>query len=247
MLYLLKGLYGFLFPPGLFVLLLAGLTIWLFRSRAGFLKTGLCALVTLLLYVSTMPLAGEALIRSLEQQYPVPAKYNADGLILLTGGAVSGTTDVDGAGNLNDQTLARTAAAAVLYKQSKLPILVSGGQVYADTGNESQIAKRKLISLGVPEASIVIEDQSRSTKENAEKSKAMLQQLGWKRPLLVTSAYHLPRAVKHFTDVGVSVIPYPTSFSVSPTPVFGVNKLIPSAGSVENLNQALKEYVGLLQ
>lgn len=229
------------------MLLLAAFTIWLFRSGAGLLKAVLCACMTLLLYLSTIPLVGDAVIRSLEQQYPVPAKPGADGIIMLTGGAVTGSTDVDGRDSLLDQTLARAAAAAELHKQTKLPILISGGQVYADTANEGQITKRKLLSFGVPEQSIILENQSRSTKENAEKSKALLEQLQWKRPLLVTSAYHLPRAVHHFTGQGISVIPYPTAYMVSPTPVFSIIKLVPSASALDKLSLALKEYAGLLQ
>jgi uncharacterized SAM-binding protein YcdF (DUF218 family) len=57
-----------------------------------------------------------------------------------------------------------------------------------------------------------VEDQSQNTRENAERSAPMLARDGIQRVLLVTHAWHMPRAVDAFERAGVDVIPAPTAF-----------------------------------
>ena len=64
--------------------------------------------------------------------------------------------------------------------------------------------KRWALRLGVPESVIVVEEHSRTTYENALHTKAML---GSARILLVTAAYHMPRAVGLFEKQGFTVTP----------------------------------------
>ncbi|MDQ1910199.1 YdcF family protein [Paenibacillus sp. GD4] len=247
MLYILKNVYGFILPPGLFIVLLAGLAYWLHRKGSGRGTVWAAGVAAVLLCAGSIPLVGDAAIRSLEQKYPVPSRIEADGIVMLTGGANAGIRDIDGVGGVSEHTLPRVVTAALLHKQTKLPVLVSEGLVYEDGGNEGQLSKRKLVALGVAERSIVLEDKSRSTQENAANSKVLLRQLGWSKPLLVTSAFHMQRAVKHFREQGIEVIPYPTGYRVSAEGAFNVNKLIPSADALDKLSMALKEYIGLLQ
>ena len=78
------------------------------------------------------------------------------------------------------------ALAAELYRKTGLSIIVTGGQVYADSGNEAHIAKRELMLLGVPEEKILIEDQSLNTRQNALYTGEIIRDHGWNRPILVT-------------------------------------------------------------
>ncbi|UUZ80865.1 hypothetical protein LJK88_39800 [Paenibacillus sp. P26] len=67
MIYVLKALYSFLLPPGIFIVLFAALTVWSLRfGRRAALAS---ALATLVLYAASTPLAGEAAVRTLEQRY----------------------------------------------------------------------------------------------------------------------------------------------------------------------------------
>ena len=56
---------------------------------------------------------------------------------------------MDGQGHLSGASANRLLTTVRLYEQSKLPIIISGGQVFPDSGNEAQISKRILISLRV--------------------------------------------------------------------------------------------------
>ncbi|UUZ80866.1 YdcF family protein [Paenibacillus sp. P26] len=68
--------------------------------------------------------------------------------MILTGGAVGGVPEVEGSGQLTGTTLNRVVAAAELYHRKRPPVLVSGGQVFTDTGNEGRLSKRKRLLSG---------------------------------------------------------------------------------------------------
>ncbi|WP_248929480.1 YdcF family protein [Paenibacillus hamazuiensis] len=245
MLYIMKFLLNFVLPPGLFIVLLA-VSAW-YVGRASRTTAKLLAALALLLYAASAPWTVEPLMRAWEQRYTPPPSVSGDVLVVLTGGAVAGTNDTDGIDSLNGSTLSRTVTTAELYKKYKLPIIVSGGQVFADTGNEGRIVKRKLLSLGVPESAILLDDTSRSTEENARNTSAILKEHRFNEPILITSAFHMERSLHHFREEGISPIPYPTEYRVSPQPSFYGNKLAPSASSMSLLSTLLKEVLGVLQ
>lgn len=244
LIYLIKFIYGFILPPGLFVMLLAALVIWLWRSsrRQAMVLSG----ITLLLYLSMTPLVGDALIRSLEQRYAQPATITGDVIVVLGGGATSGTPDIDGEGNMLGSAANRLLTGVRLYRLSGLPILFSGGQVFSDSGNEADTAKRQLLALGIPEADILTENQSLNTDQNAVNTAALMQELGLRRPVLVTSAFHMSRAMAQFEQAGLEPLAYPTDYTASRNTSLYPGKLAPSGGALANTALALKEYLGLL-
>ncbi|WP_131016770.1 YdcF family protein [Paenibacillus thalictri] len=245
MLYILKFIFSLISPPGLFILLALLLALYLYRShkRAALLS----ALLAGFMYLCCMPLLSDSLLRAWEYRYTPPADISADAIVVLTGGAVGGAPGTGGIGGLTGDTLSRAVTAVELYRKSRLPIIVSGGQVFADTGNEGRIAKQTMISLGVPESAILLDDTSRNTAENAEHTRGILTEHGFKQPLLITSAYHMERAVHHFKNQGVYVIPYPTDYRTSPQFAWDMNKLAPSASALAKLTMLVKEVLGLLQ
>ncbi|MFD0692489.1 YdcF family protein [Paenibacillus sp. GCM10027628] len=246
MMYAIKIVYTLLFPPGIIILLLFSIALWL-QQRREFLGSLLVGLAALLLCVGSMPYIANAFLQSIEQRYTPPEQVNGDVLVMLTGGAIADNPDplTHGEGYLNPGTAARVLTVAELYRQTKLPIVLSGGQVYSDTGNESQIARRHLLALGVPESAILMDDTSRNTEENAVHTQSILKQQGWKRPVLITSAYHMARAVKHFQKLKVDVLPYPTDYQTSIKQDRYVSKFIPSAAGLSATTTALKEYLGI--
>jgi uncharacterized SAM-binding protein YcdF (DUF218 family) len=63
--------------------------------------------------------------------------------------------------------------------------------------------------------------------------------------LLVTSAFHMPRAVLLFRARGLDVSPFPTDERVLGLRTLGWSEFIPSSGALRNAEQALREYYGL--
>lgn len=104
-----------------------------------------------------------------------------------------------------------------LYKTGKIKnILVSGGNGKSDehTFREGAWVKNQLEQMGVPDSVIFVEDQSSNTAENALNTKRILDSLSLQPPyVLVTSAYHMPRAHLVFEKAGLDVVPFPCNYT----------------------------------
>jgi uncharacterized SAM-binding protein YcdF (DUF218 family) len=226
MIYLLKFGASFILPPGIFFLAFWVLAYWCWRRREKKIAAVLAG-ITMIFYLLSTGLVAEHLMGPLEAAYDPPADPAGDVIIMLGGGAMPDVPDVDGVGALTSSPANRLMTAVRLYHKLHIPILVSGGQVYADSGREAVIAHRWLRSLDVPEEDILVEDHSLNTTQNAQFSAALMKEHGLSQPILVTSAFHMKRAVLNFAEAGVQVEPFPADYMVSPHPVFHYNKLRP--------------------
>ena len=96
-------------------------------------------------------------------------------------------------------TRARTAEAVSLYQKGWSKLLVFSGAAADKTGmSNAEAMKRQAVEAGVDQAHIVLEDQSETTAEHAEFTAKLLKDMGAKRVLLVTSAYHQRRTSVEF-------------------------------------------------
>ncbi len=165
------------------------------------------------------------LIHPLETAYDQPrgTAVAGDVIVLLGGGSRAGVPDFDGTGQVGSAAANRFLMALRLQKAKDLPILLSGGTILKGDANESAIEKRMLLSLGVPEDKIFMDDKSRNTAENAAFSKNICAKQGWSHPILVTSAFHMPRSVRFFQRL-TPVWPSKNT-SASPPLLCGCNKL----------------------
>lgn len=243
--YMVKALVGWLLPPGLFVILLVVLGYLSIRHYHRTLTISLLTIAALL-YLCSIPLIADALVRPLETSYSVPKSIQGDVLVMLGGGATIDTPDVDGRGMLSGSAANRLLTVARLYNLTKLPIVVSGGQVYPDSGTEADIASRQLQSLGVPASAIYVENRSRNTKENAEYTKVILEQHHFQHPVLITSAFHMRRSVLDFGKAGISVTPYPCDYQTSLQFHWYPNLLVPDGYALYETWTALHEYLGII-
>lgn len=245
MLYLIKFIYtAFILPPGIFILAFILLSIKFYRKQR-------CIALYLIgtavfLYSVSISLTSDLLIRPLENQYRPPAQISGDVLVLLGGGATLDTPNLNAKGHLSPVAANRLLTCIQLYNELHLPIVLSGGQVYQTTGCEALIAQQILLDIGVPEQKIFIEKNSMNTIENARYVKELLREHHFHRPVLITSAFHLPRAVQQFKKAGIKVIPYPADYHTNITFRFSPRQLVPSAQALNDFSIALKEYIGLL-
>ena len=228
--YALKFVASWILPPGLFVILMLALVVKLFRIDK---KLSIAVfLFTTIFYLLCTSFVAEKLMGWLEEAYSPPAQIEttgADVIILLGGGAISQVPDVDGVGVLCASPANRLLTAVRLQKILNVPILISGGQVYSDSGAEAEISARILKSLGVPEDKILTETKSVNTSQNARYSAAILREKKFTKPILVTSAFHMRRAVLNFNLRRFNPIPYPTDFTVAHNPTFHYTKMRPQA------------------
>jgi uncharacterized SAM-binding protein YcdF (DUF218 family) len=157
------------------------------------------------------------LLRPLETRFPAPRLAPTDrvaGIILLGGfhinSHVATELDSDVASERVDihsdlsERVKETVRLSKLYSDAR--ILYSGG------GTEAQLGKKLLMRLGVEPERIIIEDRSQNTAENAKLSKIIVVPKASERWLLVTSAFHMARAIGAFRNAGFSVQADPVDF-----------------------------------
>ncbi|NBC14914.1 MAG: YdcF family protein [Gammaproteobacteria bacterium] len=196
-----------LLPPGLFLVLIA-VAFLLVRGTLG--RMVLFVAWSLLLIMSLPVLAGPLI--ALLERYPALPPDAVDqtgaGAIVVLGAGVYRDAPEYGGHTVDLNGMKRARYAAWLHRRTGLPIHVSGGAGPAAPG---RVMRRFLEQeLGVPVA--MLEDESRNTRENAERSAPLLRAAGIHRVLLVTDAWHMPRAADAFRRVDVDVVPAPTYF-----------------------------------
>lgn len=245
MMYILKFILLWLLPPGCIVLLLAALTFYLFKRKAA--GKFAAAFITLLLYfVSLMPTA-QLLTHGLESSYTQQSAVKADVIAILGGGAVSGVPDIEGEGALAAAGMNRLVTGMRLQRMLGVPLIVSGGQVFKDSG-EAEIAKRVLISMGVKENMVYTDTKALNTRQNAQNIIVASKEKGWKRIIVVTSALHIPRAMQNFAavkDSDMEVTAYPCDYLSSGKIVISPFSFVPQAYALDLTAMALKEYLAL--
>ncbi len=124
--------------------------------------------LTFMLYFVSIPLVGSTFIKTLESRYTPQIEIDGDIILMLGGGATLNTPNLDGQGHLSSHASSRLLTTAQLENKLNIPVLITGGQVYKQTGNEGEIAKRILIQLGISEERILVENRSFNTSENAK-------------------------------------------------------------------------------
>ena len=209
--YLFKTL---LLPPGiLFVLLLMG---WWWRRSRPRLALGCFTLGIGGLWLMSLPIVVQYAARGLEQVPPLPrAQWStlaqqADAIVVLGSGRER-NSPTWGADASTAMGLERLQLAARLAKASGLPVLVTGGLHYGEPPSEARIMSDGLCEdFGVEVR--WLEEQSRTTWENATLSAEQLLPQGVKRVVLVTHAWHMPRARWSFEQAGFTVIGAPVGF-----------------------------------
>lgn len=227
MVYLLKFGASWVLPPGIFILAFWGIAWYCWKKKNEKQLAAVIAGLTTVFYLLCTGLVAERFMIGLESAYAPPSEPQGDVIIMLGGGAMSDSPDVDGIGALCASPANRLLTAVRLQRKLHVPILLSGGQVYSDTGAEAKIASRILMSLGVAPEDILVETKSINTTQNARFSAEILREHGFQHPILVTSAFHMNRSVLNFEKQGIEVVPYPTDYQVSHHPVFHYTKLRP--------------------
>lgn len=236
-----------LLPPGCIIL---GLIILFFPRR----PKVVLAIITILFYFVSIQPVSDFLLRLLEDAYP-PLTAGAslpwagtpdqpEAMVVLGGGSVQGSPEA-GTGHdaLGPDAMKRAVYAFTLRDDFPGPYLFSGGKVF-DYGQEAEAttAGRLFVSLGLSPERLILETESRNTWQNAQ----AVAKLGYKRVILVTSAYHIPRSVFCFERNGLSVIPAPTDYKIDRGRKYDFFSFMPTMDSLYRTSLALHEYIGLL-
>jgi uncharacterized SAM-binding protein YcdF (DUF218 family) len=240
-LFIKSFLGSFLLPPGNGLLLL--LVALVFRRRRWALAVA--ALGGFLLLVQSLPVTSGWLRSTLEARAgKVVTEAGGAQAIVVLGGGLNRRALEYGGESVHERTLVRLRYGAHLARLFDLPVLVSGGlPPRAQTSEAAAMATvmEKEFGIGVRWR----EDESRDTAENAEFSARMLRAAGIRRVLLVTQAYHMPRARRLFAQAGLEVVPAPTEIPRERDEAPALLDFLPSASALLQSYYALHEWQGI--
>lgn len=190
-----------------------------------------------------VPFVSASLLVSLQTEPALtPERFDPKaGAIVVLGGDVNPYAPEYGGPTVGPLTLERVRYAAELARQTKLPVLTSGGIIQRNAPALADLMKRTLErDFGV--AARWAESQSGDTRGNATHSAAILRGAGVSRVYLVTHAWHMPRARAALEAAGLEVVPAPTAFRA--WPAFRLASFLPSARSLRESSWALHEWLG---
>lgn len=185
----------------------------------------------------------EARADQLAREAPPGATYDA---IVVLGGAVQAPTrDVRSLTGLNESSDRVWHAARLWHARLAPKIIASGGPEPEPDDDfrqaEAVSMKEFLGALGVPWQAVLLEYASRNTRENVAYSAKLLGDA--RRVALVTSALHMPRALRAAREAGLEADAYPTDYLALHTTPRGLQAWVPDAGAMVRTGHAIKEWV----
>jgi uncharacterized SAM-binding protein YcdF (DUF218 family) len=249
MFFILSKVLGFFAIPSNLVIALGLLGVVLLATRLA--RTGKLLTVASLIALALLGFSplGNALIIPLEQRFPPwdDTRGPPDGIVVLGGAITPDVSAARGEVALNEAAERVTAAVALARRYPAARIVYSGGSAALISGNakEAVWAVRLFESLGIPQARIIAEEQSRNTVENAVFSLLLAMPRPGERWLLVTSGFHMPRAMGVFRQAGFPVEAYPVDWRTR-GPQDALRPFPTLSGGLERADTAVREWVGLL-
>lgn len=236
--------------PYLLLMLCLGLTLaWRWRrpvERTRWL--GFVTTIYLLLYAYSLPAVAYFLCGALEWQYPrvLERPMETQAIVVLGGGIVPPPQEGVPT-RLANGSLWRCHRAEELYHSGpSCLVFVIGGNPDGTRGEDvSKVMALVLEQLGVAKGDLVVESESRNTRENAKSAAGLLKADHVAKPLLVTSALHLPRATRLFRQQGIDVIPVGCDYRTDEFE-WGRFAFLPSTRAAEASVEATREWLSTL-
>lgn len=246
--YFVSKVVGFFAAPSNFVILVGIVGALLLATR--FSRWGWRLVISSLVLLSLIGLSpiGNALIVPLEQRFPPwdHSRGAPHGMIVLGGALSPDVSHARDTAALNEAAERLTAVAELARRYPDARIIFSGGSgaVIFEERPEAEFAIRLLESLGVPKGRVIAEGKSRNTLENALFSRELAQPKPGERWLLITSAYHLPRAVGLFRKANFPVEAYPVDWRTR-GPRDALRPFPTLAEGLRRTDTAMREWIGL--
>jgi uncharacterized SAM-binding protein YcdF (DUF218 family) len=215
MFFVLSKVAGFFAVPSNLIALagLAGLCLLLARRRRAGLP--LIMVSTVLLAIAGFSPLGNVLLLALTERFPQWQSANAPDGIIVLGGAIDSEASVARNSVELDASAERILTMLRLarrFPQAKIVFSGGSGNLFMGSVSEAPIAAQLLQEFGISRDRILLEEVSRTTAENATMLRAMLVPKAGERWLLVTSAFHMPRAIGAFRKAGFEVEAYPVDW-----------------------------------
>lgn len=239
-----KILVWFIYPLslGVFLLILAYVAA-LLRKRASFHVLFWSGLLSI--YLLSVGPVSDLLLKPLERKYisANPSDLKADAIVVLAGDLrkkVFPRHEVEVNGT-------RVIKGVRLYKEKAAPVMImtgGSGDLFDQAFREAPLMQELAVEMGVPRDKILVEAESRNTRESAVYTKSILDKMKAKKIILVTSALHLPRSYALFKKVGIDTVPVTADFYATDQ-AYTPFSFIPHPLTLLRSSYAIHEYFGI--
>ena len=248
--FIVSKLVGALLRPDTWIVIaLAGIVLALIFQRRRMALWISSISLALLLALSALPL-GDLLLQPIERRYPANPNLDAvDGIIVLGGGENARASAFWSQVQLNEGAERYTAALALARRFPEAQVLFTGGSgalrnAAGATTSEAAIAERFFLEQGILPERLLLEGRSRNTAENARLSLKLARPAPDETWVLITSAFHTPRAMRSFEAAGWDrLVAWPVDYRTSR---FGDGIGWNLIQNLAVLNTAIRERVGQL-
>ncbi len=199
-----------------------------------------------ILIICSLPIISKQLIAYLEHDYnleQISEIENANAIVVLSGMIRTIQTNEVLSYEFSE-SVDRIFAGIDLFKENKAPSLIlTGGKMPWSIGKpEGEYLKDVAIKYGVPRKNIFLTENVENTDQEAKSVKKLLAK-DFPKVILVTSAFHMPRAQKVFEAAGISIVPFPVDFRNSVSNLTFMD-FMPTAKSFQQTSHFIREMIG---
>jgi uncharacterized SAM-binding protein YcdF (DUF218 family) len=246
MFFVISKILGFFILP-LTIVLLALLRFWRQSRRRDKPVWRTFWFAFLLLWLCSTPWGSDVALWPLEGPFEHQAPPAQADVILVLGGALDLQKTEPGRLEYTQASDRFMYAVKLAKRLPHATLIFAGGtaSLFDKEKTEASLLKGEAIEFGVPAERIRVDDRSRNTHENALEAKRILNEIGGRNVVVMTSAFHMRRSLGCLRRVGIEATPYAVDFRNhrgAPDP-FG---WVPQASRLDDTTAAVREYVGLV-
>ncbi len=208
-------------------------------------KIGLAGILVLL--ISSNPMVGDVLLRWAEgwaERRVASTVLPADAIVVLSAGRITPPGPA-GASEWSDAD--RFFGGLELYQAGRAPLMIFTDAGGSSAGaSEGEILAGLARTNGIPADQVLVTGLVANTADEAREAAKLLRswQSSQPRVILVTSAFHMPRALRQFEQAGMIVDPFPVDFRVPADRRYGITSVLPSISALARTETAVREAYG---
>jgi uncharacterized SAM-binding protein YcdF (DUF218 family) len=242
--FVLSKILDVLLSPLAWAILLVGAGL-LLRERRPRASRGCLGGALAVLYLFSIEPVALGLWSSLEADPPksAPREEPYDVVVLLGGLVEEGPTELHGLAMYNENVERLLVTRELLADGRAKKVLLSGGAASGRSVIEARILADELARMGIARDRMVLEEISRNTRENAVEAKRIADREGWQSMVVVTSAFHMRRALGCFRKVGLSPDTLPVDFRTYRFELLRAS-FLPRTGALNTSAVAIRELFG---
>jgi len=163
--------------------------------------------------------------------------------ILVLGAGYSDDERFPSINNLAEAALGRLCEGIRIHRLIPGSFIVTSASGYENEITQAEVTRQAAIVLGIDSLQIKMQKKPKNTRQEASEYKRLFGDTA--KLILVTSAIHMPRAMKMFRKAGLNPLPAPTNHLIKKGKHKDFWFWLPAAGNIQKMESAVHEYVGL--